>query len=206
MISSSCTSALHRIQPSVPSQLQEEKIAAVQAKLEHAEQELAQFAKLPEMEEQLKQRMEALTQVRRPNQVRRGIHFHHIKIFPLYDHRSSLSCFLYLCLGVHSLSLFLLIVLVCLYYPILPRGESESNQRSIVMFVCAGNFISWSSFTFFIRSLGNCLDAIRLKFNLKWKFLNNFRKLILLQWITIITLRYSIDKKINYYYYSTIFY
>ena len=47
--------------------MQEEKIAAVQAKLEHAEQELAQFAKLPEMEEQLKQRMEALTQVRRPN-------------------------------------------------------------------------------------------------------------------------------------------
>ncbi|XP_023313889.1 liprin-alpha-2 isoform X16 [Trichogramma pretiosum] len=48
--------------------LQEEKIAAVQQKLEHAEQELAQFAKLPEMEEQLKQRMDALTQVRRPNQ------------------------------------------------------------------------------------------------------------------------------------------
>uniref|UniRef100_A0ABD2WBI1 SAM domain-containing protein n=1 Tax=Trichogramma kaykai TaxID=54128 RepID=A0ABD2WBI1_9HYME len=42
--------------------LQEEKIAAVQQKLEHAEQELAQFAKLPEMEEQLKQRMDALTQ------------------------------------------------------------------------------------------------------------------------------------------------
>ncbi|KAJ8686176.1 hypothetical protein QAD02_021970, partial [Eretmocerus hayati] len=48
--------------------LQEEKIAAVQAKLEHAEQELAQFSKLPDMEEQLKQRMDALTQVRRPNQ------------------------------------------------------------------------------------------------------------------------------------------
>ncbi|XP_016841464.1 liprin-alpha-1 isoform X7 [Nasonia vitripennis] len=47
---------------------QEEKIAALQAKLELTEQELQQFAKLPEMEEQLKQRMEALTQVRRPNQ------------------------------------------------------------------------------------------------------------------------------------------
>jgi ATP-dependent RNA circularization protein (DNA/RNA ligase family) len=54
--------------------LQEEKIDAIQTKLEHAEQELAQFSKLPEIEEQLKQRMEALTQVRRPNQVRRGIH------------------------------------------------------------------------------------------------------------------------------------
>jgi predicted Holliday junction resolvase-like endonuclease len=53
--------------------LQEEKIAAIQEKLELAEQKLAQYAKLPEMEEQLKQRMEALTQVRRPNQVRRGI-------------------------------------------------------------------------------------------------------------------------------------
>lgn len=54
-------------------QLQEEKIAAIQEKLELTEQKLAQYAKLPEMEEQLKQRMEALTQVRRPNQVRRGI-------------------------------------------------------------------------------------------------------------------------------------
>ena len=53
--------------------MQEEKLAAVQSKLEHSEQELAQFSKLPEMEEQLKQRMEALTQVRTPNQVRRGI-------------------------------------------------------------------------------------------------------------------------------------
>ncbi|XP_057322977.1 liprin-alpha-1 isoform X4 [Microplitis mediator] len=48
--------------------LQEKKIAAIQEKLELAEQKLAQYAKLPEMEEQLKQRMEALTQVRRPNQ------------------------------------------------------------------------------------------------------------------------------------------
>ncbi|XP_076229822.1 PTPRF interacting protein alpha isoform X11 [Nomia melanderi] len=48
--------------------LQEEKIAAIQEKLELAEQKLAQYSKLPEMEEQLKQRMEALTQVRRPNQ------------------------------------------------------------------------------------------------------------------------------------------
>lgn len=45
-------------------QLQEEKIAAIQEKLELAEQKLAQYSKLPEMEEQLKQRMEALTQVR----------------------------------------------------------------------------------------------------------------------------------------------
>lgn len=45
-------------------QLQEEKTAAIQEKLELAEQKLAQFSKLPEMEEQLKQRMEALTQVR----------------------------------------------------------------------------------------------------------------------------------------------
>lgn len=105
MFSSSCVFVPGSIDPSV--QLQEEKISAVQAKLEHAEQELAQFAKLPEMEEQLKQRMEALTQVRRPNQVRRGINFHHIKIFPLYDHHSSLSCYLYLCLLLRSLCLSL---------------------------------------------------------------------------------------------------
>lgn len=61
--------------------LQEEKIAAIQEKLELAEQKLAQYAKLPEMEEQLKQRMEALTQVRRPNQVRRGIISCHIANF-----------------------------------------------------------------------------------------------------------------------------
>lgn len=54
-------------------QLQEEKISAIQEKLELAEQKLAQYSKMPEMEEQFKQRMEALTQVRRPNQVRRGI-------------------------------------------------------------------------------------------------------------------------------------
>lgn len=62
--------------------LQEEKIAAIQEKLELAEQKLAQYAKLPEREEQLKQRMEALTQVRRPNQVRRGIISRHILTFP----------------------------------------------------------------------------------------------------------------------------
>lgn len=45
-------------------QLQEEKISAIQEKLELADQKLAQFSKLPEMEEQLKARMEALTQVR----------------------------------------------------------------------------------------------------------------------------------------------
>lgn len=45
-------------------QLQEEKTRAIQEKLELCEQKLAQFSKLPEMEEELKQRMEALTQVR----------------------------------------------------------------------------------------------------------------------------------------------
>jgi len=45
-------------------QLQDEKCQAVQEKLELSEQKLAQYAKLPEMEEELKQRMEALTQVR----------------------------------------------------------------------------------------------------------------------------------------------
>lgn len=52
--------------------MQEEKIAAVQQKLEHAEQELAQFSKLPEIEEQLKQRMEALTQVMMMNTLQVG--------------------------------------------------------------------------------------------------------------------------------------
>lgn len=71
--------------------LQEEKIAAIQEKLELAEQKLAQYAKLPEMEEQLKQRMEALTQVRRPNQVRRGIMSRHISLtFPLFFYSSAL--------------------------------------------------------------------------------------------------------------------
>ncbi|KAK9887987.1 hypothetical protein WA026_000277 [Henosepilachna vigintioctopunctata] len=42
--------------------LQEEKIAAIQEKLELAEQKLAQHPKLPEMEEQLKQRLEVLSQ------------------------------------------------------------------------------------------------------------------------------------------------
>lgn len=44
-------------------QLHEEKIAAIQEKLELSDQKLAQFSKLPEMEEELKARMEALTQV-----------------------------------------------------------------------------------------------------------------------------------------------
>lgn len=44
-------------------QLQEEKIAAIQEKLELTEQKLTQYSKLPEMEEQLKARMEALNQV-----------------------------------------------------------------------------------------------------------------------------------------------
>lgn len=48
---------------SLPFQLQDEKIAAIQEKLELSEQKLAQLSKLPEMEEQLKARMEALTQV-----------------------------------------------------------------------------------------------------------------------------------------------
>ncbi|KAF4533470.1 hypothetical protein B566_EDAN001199 [Ephemera danica] len=52
--------------------LQEEKILAVQEKLELSEQKLAQYAKLPEMEEELKQRMEALTQVRAQAQERHG--------------------------------------------------------------------------------------------------------------------------------------
>lgn len=44
-------------------QLHEEKISAIQEKLELSEQKLTQYSKLPEMEEQLKARMEALTQV-----------------------------------------------------------------------------------------------------------------------------------------------
>lgn len=44
-------------------QLHEEKIAAIQEKLELSEQKLTQYSKLPEMEEQLKARMEALNQV-----------------------------------------------------------------------------------------------------------------------------------------------
>lgn len=43
--------------------LHEEKIAAIQEKLELSDQKLAQYSKLPEMEEELKARMEALTQV-----------------------------------------------------------------------------------------------------------------------------------------------
>ncbi|XP_075227482.1 PTPRF interacting protein alpha isoform X2 [Lycorma delicatula] len=52
--------------------LQEEKTRAIQEKLELCEQKLAQYAKLPEMEEELKQRMEALTQVRPQAQERHG--------------------------------------------------------------------------------------------------------------------------------------
>lgn len=44
-------------------QLHEEKIAAIQEKLELSDQKLTQYSKLPEMEEELKARMEALTQV-----------------------------------------------------------------------------------------------------------------------------------------------
>lgn len=44
-------------------QLQEEKIAAIEEKLELSTQKLAQMSSLPEMEEQLKARMEALNQV-----------------------------------------------------------------------------------------------------------------------------------------------
>lgn len=43
--------------------MHEEKIAAIQEKLELSDQKLAQYSKLPEMEEQLKARMEALNQV-----------------------------------------------------------------------------------------------------------------------------------------------
>jgi len=47
-----------------PHQLHEEKIGAIEEKLELSEQKLAQHAKLqPDMEEQLKARMEALTKV-----------------------------------------------------------------------------------------------------------------------------------------------
>lgn len=42
--------------------LQEDRIRAIQEKLELCEQKLAQYAKLPDMEQELKQRMDALTQ------------------------------------------------------------------------------------------------------------------------------------------------
>jgi hypothetical protein len=45
-------------------QLQEEKTRAIQEKLELSDQKLAQLSKLPEIEEELKQRMDALSQVR----------------------------------------------------------------------------------------------------------------------------------------------
>ncbi|XP_050427799.1 liprin-alpha-1 isoform X3 [Adelges cooleyi] len=52
--------------------LQEEKTRATHEKLELCEQKLAQFATLPEIEQELKQRMEALTQVRAQAQERHG--------------------------------------------------------------------------------------------------------------------------------------
>lgn len=145
----SCPFALGLIHSFARPKLQEEKIAAVQAKLEHAEQELAQFAKLPEMEEQLKQRMEALTQVRRPNQVRRGIHFHHIKIFPLYDHHSCL-CHFFLFLSCRPLScLTLSLSFLSVYYSIRFGGGSEPYSRSTVMFVVLEiSFLDLNSFIF----------------------------------------------------------
>lgn len=48
---------------SFPQQLQEDKIRALQEKVELSEQKLAQYAKLPDVEQELKQRMEALHQV-----------------------------------------------------------------------------------------------------------------------------------------------
>lgn len=45
--------------------LQNEKILAIQEKLELTEQKLAQYSKLPDVEEELRRRMAALTQVRR---------------------------------------------------------------------------------------------------------------------------------------------
>lgn len=47
----------------IPFQLHEEKIAAIEEKLELSEQKLVQYSKLPDMEEELKVRMEALNQV-----------------------------------------------------------------------------------------------------------------------------------------------
>lgn len=44
--------------------MHEEKIAAIEEKLELTEQKLKQYSKLPDMEEELKHRMEALSQVR----------------------------------------------------------------------------------------------------------------------------------------------
>ncbi|BES93596.1 SAM domain (Sterile alpha motif) [Nesidiocoris tenuis] len=52
--------------------LQEDKIRALQEKLELCEQKLAQYAKLPEMEEELRARMQALSQVRDQAQERHG--------------------------------------------------------------------------------------------------------------------------------------
>lgn len=73
-------------------QLHEEKIGAIQEKLELAEQKLAQYSKLPEIEEQLKQRMEALTQVR--PQVRGSqltFYFYFLLIFSPYSTFSFIS-------------------------------------------------------------------------------------------------------------------
>lgn len=44
-------------------QLQEGKISAIQEKLELSDQKLAQLSKLPDLEEQLKARLEAFNQV-----------------------------------------------------------------------------------------------------------------------------------------------
>ncbi|KAL5282234.1 syd-2 family protein [Megaselia abdita] len=52
--------------------LHEEKISAIQEKLELSEQKLAQQAKLPDIEDQIKARMEALTQVGNKAQERQG--------------------------------------------------------------------------------------------------------------------------------------
>ncbi|KAI5731305.1 hypothetical protein M8J77_007908 [Diaphorina citri] len=52
--------------------LQEEKTRAIQEKLELSDQKLAQLSKLPEIEEELKQRMDALSQVRSQAQERHG--------------------------------------------------------------------------------------------------------------------------------------
>jgi len=47
--------------------LQEEKTKAIQERLDLSDQKLDQFSKMPEMEEELKQRLQALTQV--PNKL-----------------------------------------------------------------------------------------------------------------------------------------
>lgn len=56
-------------------QLQEDKIRALQEKVELSEQKLAQYAKLPDVEQELKQRMEALHQVRNTRRYKTFIPF-----------------------------------------------------------------------------------------------------------------------------------